>query len=65
MDPDEECAVELSRYDQGILSKGKCVDRLSLALSLDNDGDERVEQAVEEMLKNLWGELDGKRDRKF
>ena len=65
VDPDEECAVELWRYDPGILSKGKCVDRLSLALSLDNDGDERVEQAVEEMLKNLWGELDGKRDRKF
>lgn len=58
----EECEVELWRYDPGKLSDGKCVDRLSLALALHEDKDERTEEAVEEMLKDVWGNIDGKRN---
>ncbi len=57
---DEQCAVELWRYDPKKLSAGKNVDRLSLALALGGDRDERVEQAVEEMLEQVWRDLDGK-----
>jgi hypothetical protein len=42
--------VEMWRYDPRKLSKEKMVDGLSLALSLKEDADERVEEAVEEML---------------
>ncbi len=38
------------------------VDELSLALSLREDADERVEEAVEEMLNNLWRKIDGNRN---
>ena len=59
---DDQCAVELWRYDPKKLSAENCVDRLSLALALSEDRDERTEEAVEEMLTGLWEELDGKRD---
>ena len=43
--------------------RGKnAVDELSLALALREDADERVEEAVEEMLNNLWRKIDGNRD---
>lgn len=42
-----------------------CVDRLSLALALREDRDERIEEAVEEMLSDVWREIAGKRNRKF
>lgn len=62
---DEQCAVELWRYDPHKLANGECVDRLSLALALANDGDERVEQAVDEMLEEVWRKIDGKGNRKL
>ena len=58
---DDQYAVELWRYDPKKLADGSCVDRLSLALSLDGSGDERVEAAVEEMLDQVWREIDGSR----
>lgn len=57
-----QVAVEMWRYDPRKLSKEKVVDVLSLALSLRKDADERVEEAVEEMLNNLWRKIDGNRD---
>ncbi len=54
IDAGNQFAVELWRYDPGKLSEGTCVDPLSLALSLQNDQDERVEMAVEEMLEKIW-----------
>ena len=51
---DEQCAIELWRYDPRKLSTGTCVDKLSLALSLREDRDERIEEAEEEMLKSVW-----------
>ncbi|MCR4682042.1 MAG: MarR family transcriptional regulator [Clostridiales bacterium] len=62
LDENDQCAVELWRYDPKKLSKDGCVDRLSLALALRNDTDERTEEAVEEMLHQLWREIDGKRN---
>lgn len=59
---EEQCAIELWRYDPRKLSNSNCVDRLSLALALREDRDERVEEAVEEMLNDLWREIDGKRN---
>ena len=61
-DPDREYAIELWRYDPRLLSGGEAVDRLSLALALGDEKDERVEDAIEEMLQTLWREIDGKRD---
>ena len=59
---EKQVALELWRYDPRKLSNDNNVDVLSLALALKNDNDERVEQAVEEMLNELWRKLDGKRD---
>lgn len=61
----EQCAVELWRYNPRKLADGDCVDRLSLALALRGDRDERTEAAVEEMMTDVWREIDGKRNRKF
>lgn len=62
---DDQCAVELWRYDPKKLSTGNCVDRLSLVLALSKDRDERIEEAVEEILTGLWEELNGKRNREL
>lgn len=62
---EEQATVELWRYDPKKLSQGNAVDVLSLALSLQEDGDERVEEAVEEMLEQLWRKLDGYRNAKL
>ena len=59
---EDQCAVELWRYDPRKLTDGEYVDRISLALALRNDRDERVEEALEEMLKEVWRDINGKRD---
>ncbi len=61
-DTEDQYAVELWRYDPKKLADGKCVDRLSLSLSLRDDKDERVEEAVEEMLNGVWRYIDGSRN---
>jgi len=50
------------RYNPCKLSNGSVVDELSLALALREDADERVEEAVEKMLDNLWRRIDGYRN---
>lgn len=55
-DPNDQFAVELWRYDPQKLADGECVDRLSLALALGENRDERIEEAVEEMLAQVWGD---------
>ena len=49
-----QVAVEMWRYN--------VVDELSLALALREDADERVEEAVEAMLNELWRKIDGYRN---
>ena len=61
-DSQMQVVVEMWRYDPRKLSKRLLVDELSLALALREDADERVEEAVEEMLNELWGKIDGYRN---
>lgn len=55
-------AVDMWRYNPRKLSMRNTVDELSLALALREDADERVEDAVEEMLNGLWRKIDGYRN---
>ena len=57
-----QVAVEMWRYNPRKLSTRNIVDELSLALALREDADERVEEAVEEMLNELWRKIDGYRN---
>lgn len=57
-----QAGVQLWRYDPRKLSDDHTVDRLSLALALRDDTDERIEEAVDGMLDKLWEEIDGNRD---
>ncbi len=51
---DEDCVqVELWRYDPALLAENQTVDRLSLYLSLKGNPDERVEDALHELLKDI------------
>ena len=58
-DSQMQVAVEMWRYNPRKLSTRNVVDELSLALALREDADERVEEAVEEMLNKLWRKIDG------
>ena len=62
MDENRQCAIELWRYDPRKLTNQKCVDRLSIALALNDDHDPRVKEAIEDMLNDLWKELNDKRN---
>ena len=57
LDSENQMAVEMWRYNPHLLSKEDKVDELSLALSLRDDADERVEAAVDEMLEKLWEKI--------
>ena len=57
-----QVAVEMWRYNPRKLSMRNTVDELLLALALREDADERVEDAVEEMLNGLWRKIDGYRN---
>ena len=57
-----QVAVDMWRYNPRKLSMRNTVDELSLALALREDADERVEEAVEEMLNGLWRKIDGYRN---
>ena len=61
-DSNTQVVLQLFSYDSSILSNNNIVDKLSLALSLKDDTDERVEQAVNEMLDNLWREIGDNRN---
>ena len=61
-DSKTQAAVEMWRYNPRKLSNEKAVDKLSLALALRDDADERVEEAVEKMLDDLWRKIDGYRN---
>ena len=53
----EQAAVELWRYHPYALSSGRCVDRLSLAITLRDERDERIEEAVDDMLRSVWRDI--------
>lgn len=56
VDPDKQICLELWEYDPKQFANGNVADSLSVALSLMGNADERVEEAVEELLE---GELRG------
>ena len=56
IDPDEQVRVELWEYDPKQFSEDNMADRLSVALSFEANEDERVEEAVEELLEGVWSE---------
>jgi hypothetical protein len=51
IDDTEQVELQLWKYDPQILAKDSTVDVLSLAMCFGDDPDERVEEAVEEMLE--------------
>lgn len=53
MDASAQVKVELWKYDPDILSKKDTVDPLSLALSLKDEPDERIEEAVDILLNKI------------
>lgn len=56
VDSTEQVEVEIWRYNPTLLSRCPgVVDALSLATSLSPGDDERVEQAIDELVSNLWG----------
>lgn len=48
--------LELWKYAPNVLANDDMVDVLSLVLSYKDNNDERIEEAVEELLKNFWEE---------
>ena len=54
IDPDEQVRIELWEYDPKQFSEDKMADRLSVALSFAENEDERVEDAIEELLEGVW-----------
>lgn len=61
MDGKSQVEVELWRYDPKKLSTRDMVDPLSIVLALEGDMDERVEGAVDELLNQVWMEIDDKK----
>ena len=54
MDENGQAVLQIWKYDPSALTDDACVDVLSLAMCYMDDGDERVEEAVEEMLDDFW-----------
>ena len=53
MDASAQVKVELWKYNPDILSENDVVDPLSLAISLKDDPDERIEEAVEILINKI------------
>ena len=56
MNADTDVNLELWKYDPVLLSRDGIVDPLSLAMSFEDEEDERVQEAIEELLDTLWEE---------
>lgn len=54
IDAHEQCALELWKYDPRLISGNNLPDALSLAVNLKMLDDERVEQAMDELLAEVW-----------
>jgi len=60
LDANRQIRLEIWKYTPQLLAEDGMVDTLSLALSLMDEVDERVEEALDEMLNTFWRKLDGK-----
>lgn len=54
VDPDLQVEIQLWKYAPGLFAKSNIADPISVALSFADSADERIEQAIEEMLEELW-----------
>lgn len=54
IDASAQVKIELWKYDPNILSEKGVVDPLSLAMSLKDETDERIEEAVDILLNKIW-----------
>lgn len=50
----DQVALQIWKYDPNVLSSEKNVDVFSLAACYMDDEDERIEECIEEMLKEFW-----------
>ena len=54
VEPDRQAEIEIWKYEPKYFSIGKAADPVSVALTFEGTGDERIEEAVEEMMKYVW-----------
>lgn len=54
IDPDSQIRLEVWSYDPRQFSKDDMADDISVVLSLQDVTDERIEEAIEELLKKIW-----------
>jgi DNA-binding MarR family transcriptional regulator len=59
LDDTQQVELQVWKYDPTVLAQDGVVDKLSLATCFLEDSDERVEEAVEEMLEEYWRKLNG------
>ncbi len=60
INPSEQVRVEVWKYDPDLFSKEGIADPISVALSLADEVDERIETGIDEMLRDLWEDIDDK-----
>lgn len=56
VDPKQQVRLELWEYNPRQFSDGKVADKLSVALSFLETKDERIEEAVEQLVESVWEE---------
>ncbi|MBQ6685097.1 MAG: hypothetical protein IJM99_03200 [Firmicutes bacterium] len=56
IDMEEYVEVEFWKYDPGLFCRDHVVDPLSLIMSMSQERDERIEEAIEELLGIVWEE---------
>ena len=48
--------MEIWKYDPTVLARDHVVDPLSLIMTVQENADERTEEAIEEILEKFWEE---------
>ena len=54
VDPDKQIRLEVWEYDPKQFANGNVADSLSVVLSLKDSEDERIEEAIEELLRDFF-----------
>ena len=56
VEPGSQVALEIWNYDPKLFANDNVADPVSVALSFENSNDERIEEAVDDMMGNVFGE---------
>jgi DNA-binding MarR family transcriptional regulator len=59
IDDEQQAEIQIWKYNPKVLARNSTVDILSLAMCYVNDTDERIEEAVDEMLEQYWENRNG------